>query len=74
MARTWLYAGASLAVVGSALFQVYIRSPTLEANGIYRELHPVNHKNCQSIPGELRFVATVRHLFTLCYSHRVKGV
>ncbi|CEL61061.1 hypothetical protein RSOLAG1IB_04301 [Rhizoctonia solani AG-1 IB] len=59
MARTWLYAGASLAVVGSALFQVYIRSPTLEANGIYRELHPVNHKNCQSIP-ELKACEKIR--------------
>ncbi|CAE6479849.1 unnamed protein product [Rhizoctonia solani] len=50
MARTLLYAGASLAVVGATLFQVYIRSPTLEALGVYRKLQPINYNDCQGIP------------------------
>ncbi|CAE6431698.1 unnamed protein product [Rhizoctonia solani] len=50
MTRTWVYAGASLVVFTATLFQVYIRAPALEASGIYREFHPINHNNCQSIP------------------------
>ncbi|ELU39310.1 urea transporter [Rhizoctonia solani AG-1 IA] len=50
MARTWLYGGASLAVLSAALFQVYIRSPALNVHGVHREIHPINHNNCQSVP------------------------
>lgn len=50
MTRSWLYAGATIAVLSAVLSHVYIRAPELEASGIYRELKPVNHENCKSIP------------------------
>ncbi|KAH7339446.1 hypothetical protein B0J17DRAFT_655144 [Rhizoctonia solani] len=50
MARIWLYVGASLAVFSATLFQVYVRSPALEALGVYRQLQPINHENCKSVP------------------------
>ncbi|KAL5631597.1 hypothetical protein ACGC1H_007202 [Rhizoctonia solani] len=50
MARTWLYAGAFLVIFAGTLFQVYFRSPTLDALGFYRTLQPLNHKNCKSVP------------------------
>ncbi|CAE7133391.1 unnamed protein product, partial [Rhizoctonia solani] len=50
MGRTWLYAGASLAVFAGTFFQVYFRSPTLDALGVYRTLQPINHNNCKNIP------------------------
>lgn len=50
MARSWLYAGASLTIITAITFQLYFRSPTLEALGIYRQLQPLNHNNCKSVP------------------------
>ncbi|KAB5590758.1 Serum paraoxonase/arylesterase [Ceratobasidium theobromae] len=49
MVRTWLYAGATFAVLGAAWFQIFIRLPTLEAAGIYRKVQPMNYENCQRI-------------------------